>query len=141
MVYNLLNDLKTLIDAHDFTVNGDLSADPLVFVERDELPTNYPQANGFIMITDESLNSREMLGQKYDDLHYRVNCIIKFAAQSTDAKLKAVMEEMKSAFDTNNEVVTRSWDHQILYVWDSSVRDGQIDLIIESIELGVVKSV
>lgn len=135
-MFTCAEDLKTLLVAHDFTANALISTDPTIILHYEDHPATYPE-NGLIIIGDESLNN-EVEYIKHSEFSYRILLEVQYDS-TTSAYLKALLTEIKSAFNTNNDTSGRSYFWKILYNWKGLVKLGNIQVMVDAVEEWVAR--
>ena len=131
-MYSASADLKTLLSAHDFASNANLTVDPDIRLLYEDHPSSHSD-NGLITIGGENLNNvKETWTHRFNT--FRIPITIEFDGQTDDTKVKALLTEIQSAFDTENKTHDRDYYWRLTYSWSGLVRLSGIRAYVDAVE-------
>lgn len=129
-------DLKTLLVAHDFIVNPNITVEPSIRLMYEGHPAAHADSGEIVIIRERLLNIREFTHHRTEI--YRIFITIRY--DGTDPTiLKSIMDEIQSAFDTENATVDREYYWDMLYAWNGGVKLGQIRMLVNATKQWVSK--
>jgi hypothetical protein len=125
-------DLKTKLDANTFANNAALTKEP--HIQLIEAPATVSAAKeGLIEIRGMNLVSQDGLVTSINKT-YRINVAVSVDGQTADTKLMAIMDEIQSVLNTENNLVNRTYYYTMNYEWDGNVLRPELTAIIQAIE-------
>jgi hypothetical protein len=125
-------DLKTLLVAHTFADNVNLSAEPQILLHYEDHPSSHT-SSGFIDIkTERKISDKEYTHHRNPT--YRVVVIVRYDGTNPTI-LGALRDEIQSAFDTNNNNVSKTYSISINnFDWSGNVRLGRLVMFVDMIK-------